>query len=274
MPCGITRQKHGMPELTEVQAGIRTAVVDGDTSAVASLLRGGVDPRKRLAIHHRHYVTSLAAALVDRFPATAWLVGSGLVTDAARTFVRTHPPTKPCIAEYGEDFPRFLTRQPDAMRVPYLGQFAALEWHLSRLALAVEGPTMTDLSSIDAQRVADVRLALQPSLHYLRLDWGLDRLISLYLTDSEPRSYVLDVNETWLELRGVRGELRMNRLPRAEFTFRSALLAGETLGDAAIAAIATEPVFAPGPALVALLSEGLVTAIRDTNMSGDEPGEH
>ena len=34
-------------------------------------------------IHQRHYATSLTRALVERFPATVWLVGSELVTRAA-----------------------------------------------------------------------------------------------------------------------------------------------------------------------------------------------
>lgn len=254
-----------MSGLTDLQAGVRTAVVEGDMSAVAPLLRGGSDPRKRLAIHHRHYTSSLVTAVVDRFPATVWLVGSPLVTDAARVFVQAHPPTMPCIAEYGEHFPGFLATRSGATQVPFLGQFAELEWHLSRLALAVEGPTVTDLSTIDATHVADARLALQPSVHYLHLGWGLDRLISLYLTDSEPESYELDVNDIWLELRGVRGDLRMNRLMRGEFTFRSTLLAGTGLGDAALAAIEVDPAFDPGAALMALFSEGLVAAISDAH---------
>jgi hypothetical protein len=211
---------------------------------------------------------SLVTALLDRFPATVWLVGTPLVTDAARAFIQAHPPTRPCIAEYGEDFSRFLAVRSGATQVPYLGQFAELEWHLGRLALAVEGPRLTDLSTIDSTRIAHAQLTLQPSLHYLHLDWGLDRLIALYLTDSEPESYALDVNDTWLELRGVRGDLRMNRLTRGEFTFRSALLAGTALGDAAIATIEVDPGFDPGTALMALLSEGLVASISDADDVG------
>jgi hypothetical protein len=43
-------------------------------------------------------------ALVEKFPATGWLVGSRFVSLAARSYVLEHPPRKPCIAEYGEDF--------------------------------------------------------------------------------------------------------------------------------------------------------------------------
>ena len=139
------------------------------------------------------------------------------------------------------------------------------------------GPARPRSRRTDGDRPVDDRrrrasptreLVLQPSVHYLHLGWGLDRLISLYLTDSEPESYALDVNDTWLELRGVRGDLRMNRLTRGEFTFRAALLAGTALGDAAIAAIEMDPGFDPGAALMALFSEGLVAAISDANDVG------
>jgi len=54
-------------------------------------------------------------------------------------------------------------------------------------------------------------------------------------------------------------------LTQGQFAFRTALLAGMALGDAATDAIDVDPAFDPGPALVALLSEGLVAAIDEAN---------
>ena len=250
-----------MPALADLQAGVRSAVVEGDGSAIVSLLRGGADARQRLDIHQRHYATSLVTALLDRFPATVWLVGSGLVTDAARAFVRERPPSRPCIAEYGEDFPSFLSTRSAPSQVPYLGQFAELEWHLSRLALAIELPAISDLSTLDPAHVAQSRLVIQPSVHYLRVDWALDRLISLYLTDSQPDTYSLEPGDGWLELRGARGQLHMNRMTRGGFAFRAAVAAGAPLGDAAMTAVEADPAFDAGQAVTSLLSEGLVTSV-------------
>jgi putative DNA-binding protein len=80
--------------LAEIQAGIRDALVDGNGAAVARVLLGGSRPAQRLAIHQRHYVASLTRALVERFPATVWLVGSELVTHVATAFIRKHPPVE------------------------------------------------------------------------------------------------------------------------------------------------------------------------------------
>jgi hypothetical protein len=179
-----------MPTLADVQAGIRDALVRGAAASVVPMLAGGEHPEHRLAIHQRHYTGSLTRALVGRFPATVWLVGADLVTHAAQSFVRDHPPTTPCIAEYGETFPHYLSAFPGTDGVPYLAQFAELEWHLGRLALA------TDTSSCE---------------HVMRLDWSLDELMTIFLTDSAPEQFALRREEVWLEIRGLRGELTMTR---------------------------------------------------------------
>jgi hypothetical protein len=196
-----------MPALADIQSAVRDALVRGDRSALAPLLSGGAHPEHRLAIHQRHYVASLTRAILDRFPATVWLVGSELVTDAATSFIREQPPSKPCIAEYGELFPQHLGAHPAAASLPYLSQFAELEWHLGRLALATEE---------------------SPHVHHVHLDWSLDELIGLYLADSVPDEFALRTEDVWLELGGLRGTLEMHRLTRDDFLRRAG---GQPLGD-------------------------------------------
>ncbi len=251
-----------MPTLADLQGSVRQAVVLGEASAVAPLLVGGSDARKRLAIHHRHYETSLVTALLDRFPATIWLVGSTFVTAAARQFVRNRPPSTPCIGEYGEDFPAFLSAERGAAEFPYLRPFAELEWHLSRLSLAVTLPALSqaDLSALDPDTLADVRITLQPGVHYFHAAWDVDSLIRLHLTDSAPDRFSLQSGDVWIELRGARGELQINRLDRANFAFRAALFAGQLLGDATVSALDLDPTFDAGQALATLITGGFVTA--------------
>ncbi len=251
-----------MPTLTELQESIRQAVVLGEASAAAPLLVGGRDALKRLAIHHRHYETSLVTALLDRFPATIWLVGSTIVTAAARKFVRDRPPSRPCIAEYGEDFPAFLSGVGGAADLPYLRSFAELEWHMGRLSLAVTLPALSrsDLSALGPDRLADVRITLQPGVHYVHAAWDVDSLIRFHLTDSAPDRFSLQSGDVWHEHRGARGDLQMNRLDCAIFAFRAALSAGQLLGDAAISALDLDTTFDAGQALATLITDGLATA--------------
>jgi hypothetical protein len=249
--------------LADLQAGIRQALLTADADPLQPVLVGGRDGRKRLAIHQRHYATSLITSLLERFPATVWLIGSRLVTDAARQFVQKHPPTRPCIAEYGEDFPAFLATRLGATETPYAGQFAELEWHLARLSLAVDVPSMTaaDLSAFDTAALENATLTLQPGLHYMRANWAIDELMSLYLFDRAPDRFVLDAGDVWIELRGVRGVLRLNRRSHADFVFRAALAAGHSLGDAAVSALEIDANFDAGQALITLLDDGLVATV-------------
>ena len=62
-----------------------------------------------------------------------------------------------------------------------------------------------------------------PNVQYIHLDWALDELIGLYLTDTAPDVYALRQEDIWLELRGLRGELQMNRLTSEVFARRLAV---------------------------------------------------
>jgi hypothetical protein len=252
-----------MPSLAETQARLRAAVVDGDRTRAAALLVGGRDPAKRFAIHQRNYETSVGSALLGKFPAVAWLLGTPFVTEAARDFVHRHPPRGPCIAEYGEDFPDFVAIRAGADRVPYLAWVGRLEWHLGHVALAIEHQALTigSFSTIDPATLPDVVLALQPGVRYLEAPWPIDDLIKLYLTDEIPDAYVLERADVRLEIRGARGTFRFNRLDHATFAFRSALAQGHSLGAAAEQALDADPAYDPGRALTALVAERLLAGL-------------
>jgi len=259
-----------VPPLVDVQAGVRQALLTGEAAPLAPLLVGGGDGRKRLAIHQRQYRASLVSALLGRFPATVWLVGSELVRTAALQFIERHPPTRPCIAEYGEPFPAFLMSQPRAGNVPYLGDFAELEWHLGRLSLGADGPALRhdDLTALDLGSLSDARVALQPGIQLLHVQWAVDELMSLYLADRAPDRFSLTPGDLWLELRGCRGELQMTRLSRATFLFRSSLAGGQSLGDAALSALDVEPGFDAGRALLDLLDQRAIATIAAPRAEG------
>ena len=253
-----------MPQLADIQLAIRQAVVVGDTVGIVPLLLDD----KRIEIHRRHYETSLITALVGKFPATAWLVGSSFVTEAARHYVREHPPSRPCIAEYGEKFSECLSSRPAADRAPYLREFADFEWCVGQVSIAVDQPAVgaEELSRIPADALPDTVLCLQTGLRYLQASWPIDELLRLYLTETAPDTLEFEPAHVWIEIRGARGEFRMTRLTHGEFMFRKSIFEGRTIldaaGDAAEVALDADAGSNPGVALAALVTEGLVTAIK------------
>jgi len=249
--------------LADTQAQLRRALVAGDASGILPLLVGGRDASARLAIHQRHYEASLVKALLGKFPATVWLVGGPFMTDAARSFVHAHPPCAPCMAEYGRDFPEFLSTYPAGERVPYLPAFAQLEWQLGQVAVAIDGaPVPLDqFAQLEGDALMRARLILQPGVRYLSASWPIDELMTVYLTDTAPEQFPLAASDVWLEIRGARGEFQINRMDAGNFIFRQAILHGRSIGDAAECALDAHTNFEPGQALAGLVSAGLVTAI-------------
>jgi hypothetical protein len=249
---------------------MRDAVVTGDTASVGRLLVGGRHAAQRLAIHVHHYEASLTAAVVGRFPATGWLVGSRRLEDAARTFVHDHPPTAPCIAEYGARFPAFLATWPDTAYLTYVPTFADLDWHLGRLAVSIDVDALARdrLAAIDPTDLASAGVTLQGGTHYLRASWPIDTLITMYLSDASPESWTLMDEEVYLEVRGSRGALRFSRLRAGDYAFRVSLAEGQTLAGAAGRALAIDPTFEPGVALLTLLDEQLITSVRRSQTGG------
>ena len=251
-----------MLSLTEAQARIRAAVVESRAVDLAPWLVGGPDPVKRMGIYVRHYETSLVEALMRRFPAVVWLIGGTFVSEAARAFVHRHPPAAPCIAEYGEEFPAFLAGRVGA-RVPYLQWFGRMEWHLGHVALAIERPplAMDSLSKIEPDALPDLIVSLQLGVRYLDAPWPIDDLMRLFIAETAPEQFAFDAGSVWLEIRGARGEFRINRLDAGTLAFRTLISQGKPIGAAAERALEIDATFDPGRALAMLVDEGLVTAI-------------
>jgi hypothetical protein len=251
-----------MSRLAETQRAVRDAVVSGNTARARAMLVGGGDPAGRLAIHHRHYRASLVDTLLTRFPALTWLVGGRVVDDAADRFVREHPPTAPCLAEYGEEFPAFVASGlgPESA---YVRPFGELEWHVGAVSIAVDAPPYPPQSLPgDPDGLADATVALQPGLRFLRAEWPVHDLMKRFLTDSAPDSYELPLVSTWIEVRGARGEFEINALDAGTWNFRVELQQGSSLDMAATRALAIDERFDPGQALVTLTTRRLLTDLR------------
>jgi hypothetical protein len=252
-----------MRTLAEIQLGFRNAVIDGDTNQLAHVLTGGQRPEKRLTVHQHNYETSLVDALLVKFPATGWLIGTPFLEEGARKFVREHSPEAPCIAEYGASFPDFLSRCAGAERIPYLRDFSELEWHIGQLAVAVEfAPTSGDaFAGIPPDALPNLRLTLQPGLRYLHVSWPVDELMKLYLTETASEQLELAPADVWLELRGARGAFQFNRVDPPDFMFRKCISQGWSIGEAAERTLDVDGNFDPGQALTALIANGLVIAV-------------
>ena len=252
-----------MPSLIELQDRVHRAVTVPDSAVQTLPLVGGVDSPKRFAIHQRHYEVSLASVIREKFPATAWLVGEEVLDYAARRYVHAYPPTRPCIAEYADTFPRFIARQPRVRELPYVHNFAELEWHVGQVSIAIDRPSVSwpDVAQHGSSALLNARVALQPGVRWLHVSWDVDYLMAAYFRDSAPDTFVMTSADVHIQVLGARGGLDLMRVDPATYAFRTALRANRTVGDAAEAALSSDPGFDAGRALVTLVGEGLVTGL-------------
>ena len=223
-----------MPTLVETQSIFRDAVVRtrGGHRGSETFAGGGNQWRGALA-PSTEFHTSLIDALLVKFPATAWLVGTPFLTDAAKHFVIEASAPGAMYRGIRRSFPDFLSQCSAAEGLPYICDFAELEWYLGKVAIAVDKPAVSgqEVSAIDPDALPDILLALQPGLHYLNASWPVDELMKLYLTETAPDRLEFAPAEVWIEVRGARGEFHFSRLDAAEYMFRKSVLEGHSIGE-------------------------------------------
>ena len=188
-----------MPSLADIQSLIRDVVVTGSPAERSTWFKGGRHPEKRLGIHRRNYESGLVTALSGKFPGTVWLVGAEYVAAAAAQFAKMRPPQAPCIAEYGWEFPLFLASFPGSVRVPYLNDFAQLEWCVGQVSIAIPEQSLepADFAAVEPAALLEASLELQSGLDYFQASWPVDDLLKVYLSDDAPERLQFDPKDVW-----------------------------------------------------------------------------
>jgi hypothetical protein len=231
-----------MLALPELQSLFRAALLGGDAAVLATLVaEDGVPAAARLAIHSNNVMASLTGALAANFPAVQRLVGERFFAYAAHEFIERHPPERVALAEYGALLPDFLAAFAPCRELVYLADVARLEWLILRAAHAEDARPLppSALAGIAAEDTPRIVLRLKPSRGFLASPFPVDRLWRAN-AEEEAGDGAIDLAAGGVRLevsrRGERVVLRL--LDAARFAFRRSLAAGETLGEAAEAALA------------------------------------
>jgi len=252
-----------MRTLPELQAGFASAVLREDAREIAGLIvADGLTAAARVQVYWNHVFSSLTETLETTYPVVCRLVDRRFFGFAADRYIRSYPPTGPCLFEYGRTFPDFLASFPPCVGHPYLADVARLEWALNA-ALHAEDATPiapTTLATVPPADVGRLVLRLDPSAAWLRSPWPVDRIWQAHQAGADPEASVdLAAGGVMLEIRRQDDVASLRRLDSAEFAFRTALGQGSTLEMAADAALAEDPAFDLTTAVRALLGEALPT---------------
>jgi hypothetical protein len=222
------------------------------------------DPAVRLAVHRNNVISSLVSALADSFPVVHELVGDAFFRAMAAVFVRQSPPRSRVLALYGEHFPAFIETFEPAQAAPYLTDVARLEMARWQALHAADVPPVpaeqVQAALADVDRVAELRLGLQPGLRCLDFGFAAVSIWAAHQGQGELSEVDSNTPESALILRDDMDVLVLP-VPAASTAFARALQAGQTLGEAAVQTQANHPDLDLGATLGLLLRHGALTSV-------------
>lgn len=228
--------------------------------------RGQADAT-RFALYRNNVFVGLTRALAQRFPVCERLVGEDFFLGMARSYAQVHQPNGPIICAYGDEFPDFIAQFPPAAGVPYLPDVARLEAAWTRAYHAADLPPadMAHLAALPADALPGARLVPHPAAALVRSDhpvgsiWAAHQGTDLVaVPDWRPE----DVLVTRPDM-----VVTVHVLPPGDALFAQDLFAGATLAVAAQTALAHDPAFDFGAALVGLHALGAFASIRKDDPS-------
>ena len=225
-----------MLSLAELQNKFSDISLGADAGALSGVIIGdGFDPEQRLQIHRNNTTILLTDALAATFHIVHELVGEEFFTQVARAFVRIHPPTSPCLFEYGQDFPAYLQSIAALSEMAYVADVAELEWQWNAALFAAEAEPLTaqDLAAIAPEELAESHLTPHPSVRFVTSPYPIKQIWDMHQSDADPDLGVnLDDGGDNLMVVRPHAEVTLHPLSPNAYVLASRLAAGATVGEA------------------------------------------
>lgn len=255
-----------MPALAELQAAIRDVVLGGDSIALAgTVVDDGIGHAGRLRIYRNNTTVLLIDALADTFPVVHRLVGEDFFAQAARLYVRAFPPERPCLSEYGDIFPDFLSTYEPAAGFAYLADVARLEWAINESYYAADAPVLAPAAMRAALPDGIDRLGLKthPSLRIIVSPFPVDRIWAVNQDGVDPEDAAVDLASGGARLALARPDSgpRFQVLSPGGLAFLRAAMEGASLARAVEAGQSVAAGFDAAATLAALTAAGAFSEV-------------
>jgi Putative DNA-binding domain len=202
--------------------------------------------------------------LATRFPVTRRVVGDESFGAMVRRFIvreRSAPATR---LDSWETFPGFLRSQGKAASIEYVADIAELEMARGRAHSAADALPIAAraLSSLQAERLTELRLVLHPSVFLVTSRFPIVTVWEANQSDDEHGRVDRWSAESALVARPF-VEVEVRRLPPGGYAFISGLSHGSTVAAAIDAGIGANPEFDVATNLALLLEATVVVGIRE-----------
>ncbi|MEZ5775382.1 MAG: DNA-binding domain-containing protein [Hyphomicrobiaceae bacterium] len=249
-----------MPRHHEIEAAFARALLSEVAEPPPGVTsHSSPHPVRRFGVYRNNVAASLIRVLEGRYRVVERLVGEEFFRATARIFIEQHPPRSPALVDYGGAFAEFLSSFAPAAPTPYLVDVARLEWleHVAYHAADAVPIGRDALGAIAPDHVAATRLRLHPSLGLIRSDYPVFSIWRTNVEDEEVMPVSLGTGEAVMIVRP-RFDVEVRKLPAGTHAFLAALEDGQTLAEAATAAMADHAAFNLASALAGVIGVGAV----------------
>jgi hypothetical protein len=225
---------------------------DGGPPAGLRVARG--DLASRFAVYRNNVAVARIGAFRDLFPVCRRLVGDDFFDAVVRAHLAERPPQSPIVAQWGGDFPDWLSTHAATRDFDWLIDTARLEAAWTRAHHAAEARPMAleRLGDFAPQALLATRATLHPSLGLVASSQPIGTIWAMHQGEGEPEPITEAMPETVLVLRP-EAEVLMEIVRPADAAWIAALAGGATLIEATEAAHAVDRDFDLGSRLVALV---------------------
>lgn len=170
MAKGHLTLKVAPPTLSELQARMQAAIIEGGDDILADLSHGAHAPRATLFGVYRHaYKARLVEVLANEYPLLRSHIGEDAFEKLARAFLAAHPSQTQNARWVGKSFPEFLKQHWMARARTDLSELAAIERAVSDAFDSADAPVLgfADLSAFEPGAWGHLTFKLHPSVTLL-----------------------------------------------------------------------------------------------------------
>ncbi len=256
--------------LNDIQRRFKDTILDGgvldnDPGFRTVFRAGGISLENRMKVYRNNVVRTLADAVIASYPMTGKLIGKEYMERAARLYAAQTLPAQGNLNLYGGTFPDFIAAQAETAHLPFLRDFAALEWMWEESYYAADDAPLAaaDLQNITEDRLPALQLSLRASARLLKSIYPLDVLVDFCQKDGAGVSPDTSARSP-LHLIVIRPSLtvELRRLASGEYTFLAALEQGAAMEEAAQQAFDADENFDLSAVLQKHLQAGTFTDFR------------
>ncbi|MGY8814312.1 MAG: HvfC/BufC family peptide modification chaperone [Gammaproteobacteria bacterium] len=215
---------------------------------------------QRLNIYRNNVFYSLTSALADLYPVIKRLTGTDFFNGTAKSYLLEHPPKNAAMVYFAENFPDFLLNFKNTLDNPWLSDVARVDlaWHQSYHAADSAPLTPDQLAKIPADKLAQSKLALHPSVKLIQSAYPIFQIWDVNHSERETEDKI-DLGsgeESLCSFRPV-NDVIVRQLDTGSFTFLQQLQNGQPLSEAMLLASEENPEFEMDVCLARCLTDGI-----------------